>query len=900
MPPGMHSAPSQWFDDPSTLLGEVQREARRTRLPIEIDGYEKLVEVKRGGQGAVYRSIQKSTGRDVAIKVLLDGALASTASVRRFEREVDLVASLRHPNIVSIYDSGTTVEGRQYLVMEYVDGEPLDRAVTLKPQNESDVAGIVRLMAKVCDAVQFAHQHGIMHRDLKPSNVRVDRNGEPRILDFGLAKGFGEPEGTSKGPDAISRSGNFFGSLAWASPEQAEGNLHRIDVRTDVYSLGMMLYHLLTGAFPYEVEGRIREVLDHIVMTESASPRSRNPIIDADLETIALKSLAKEPDRRYQSARELAEDLKRYDDGEPIAARRDSTWYVLKRNLKRYRMLAGASVVVLILTIAYGATMSVLYKDATEAQQAAKIEAERAAAINTFLSTMLASVDAENEGYQVRVADVLAGAADQLSGDSETPPTVRASLYQTLGNSYQSLGRYAEAEPLLRTSVELFDATDDDVRIDRLSSMAMLARVLHESDKLDESGVMFQRIIDETNVAIASNDRVRFKVTEANTIADAKAAEVVRLGLSATTELARLKYTQGQRDDAMTLAADNLDRQIAILGEKHFDTLSTMNMLGGHYQEMGRFDEAKQLLTDVHDAYLEEHGPRHPKTLAAESNMGSLHAQMGEYAEAEAIFRRVLAIQQEDMGEEHNFTLITLNNLADVIQELGNNNEAEALHRRVLEISRRVLGPEHQSTLVTQNNLARVLHDLGELEEAERQFREVREIYSRTLGEDHPATLLAMGNLSGVLEDKGESDEALELARLVVEGTRKNVGEESPQTLIAMNNYASQLRNLGRHKEAVDEYERVLEIAGRAMPVGYWVPCVFEGGMAKSLMALEQFNRAEKHLVHSFECLRDSVGIEYVHTQTMAERLVELYEFREQPDRADEFRKMLVSEDSAE
>ncbi len=898
MPPGMQSTPSQWFDDPSTLLDEVQREARRTRLPIEIDGYERLVEVRRGGQGVVYRSVQESTGRDVAIKVLLDGALASTASVRRFEREVDLVASLRHPNIVSIYDSGTTSEGRQYLVMEYVDGEPLDQAVSLKPKNKNEIANINQLIAKVCDAIQFAHQHGIMHRDLKPSNVRVDRSGEPRILDFGLAKGFGEPEGVSRGPDAISRSGNFFGSLAWASPEQAEGNLHRIDVRTDVYSLGMMLYHLLTGAFPYEVQGRIREVLDHIVMSEPAALRTHNSSIDADLETIVLKALAKDPDRRYQSVRELADDLRRYDDGEPIAARRDSTWYVLKRNLKRYRMLAGASVVVLMLTIAYGATMSVLYQDATEAQQIAQTEAKRAESINAFLRTMLASVDAENEGYQVRVADVLTIAARQLNSDNESPATVRASLYQTLGSSLQSLGRYADAEPLLQKSVDLFNESDGDVRVDLLSSKSMLARVLLELDRLDESCEMFEEVIDESGVKGVSDEPVSFDVTDSNSRADVAHAEITRMGLSATTELARNYYMQGKRDEAIALANSNIVRQSTILGANHYDTLGTMNMLGGYFQEIGRFDEARQLLTDVRKAYLEKFGPRHPKTLAAKSNIGSLHMQLGEREEAEKIFRSVLAVQLEEMGEEHDATLTSMNNLADVMFERGNVKEAEAINRRVLKISRKTMGPENQSTLITQNNLARTLHAQGKLAEAERHFREVLETYQRIRGDDHAATLLAMGNLAGVLEDQGNTEESALLARKVVEGTRKNLGDESPQTMIAMNNFASQLRDQGKHDEAVEQYEEVLAIAGRALPEGHWLPCVFEGGMAESLIAQEEFDRAEQHLVHAFECLRETMGVEYIHTQKMVKRLVGLYELRNNPERAEEYRQQLI--DSAE
>ncbi|GJM26237.1 MAG: hypothetical protein DHS20C16_26520 [Phycisphaerae bacterium] len=244
--------------------------------------------------------------------------------------------------------------------------------------------------------------------------------------------------------------------------------------------------------------------------------------------------------------------------------------------------------------------------------------------------------------------------------------------------------------------------------------------------------------------------------------------------------------------------------------------------------------------------------------------------------------------------------MTTMNNLADFMFERGNVKEAESLHRRVLKISRKVLGPENQSTLITQNNLARTLHEQGELLDAEKLFREVLEIYTKTRGEDHPATLLAMGNLSGVLDDQGKVEEAEMLARRVVAGTRKNVGEESPQTLVAMNNLASLLRDQGKHVEAVKQYEEVLQIADRALPKGHWMSCVFEGAMSKSLIALEELDRAEKQLLHAFECLRDTMGVEYRHTQVMVERLVELYELRNQPERAEEYRKHLIVNDPPE
>ncbi|HRT43162.1 MAG TPA: protein kinase [Phycisphaerae bacterium] len=311
-------------------------------LATAFPGYEIVRELHSGAQGIVYQAIQKSTKRQVAIKVVREGPLASRAEKLRFEREIKILAQLRHPNIVTIHDSGEA-GGHAYYVMDYIPGQSLDKW----SRSEPSIRAKLLLFAKLADAVAAAHQQGITHRDLKPGNVQVDENGEPHVLDFGLAKTTGALEVTQ-----VTRTGQFMGSLPWASPEQAEAVPGKVDIRTDVYSLGVMLYEMLTGQLPYNMFGNMRDVLDRIINADPRRPSAVCGQIDHELETIVLKCLQKPSERRYQSAGELADDVRRYLAGEPIQARGDSLLYLAmtrgRRTLRRHSLLATLGAFVLI------------------------------------------------------------------------------------------------------------------------------------------------------------------------------------------------------------------------------------------------------------------------------------------------------------------------------------------------------------------------------------------------------------------------------------------------------------------------------------------------------------------------------------------------------------------------
>ena len=348
---------------------------------LSIEGYEMVRELHRGGQGVVYEALQRSTKRKVAVKILLAGPYASKSARRRFEREIELVAQLKHPNIISIFDSGSTKEGLPYFAMDYIRGRPLHDFVREKKLSLEEA---LKLFSTVCEAVQYAHQRGVIHRDLKPSNIIVDAEGHPRVLDFGLAKLLAGPIET-----IVTVTQDVIGTLPYMSPEQAGGSPEEVDTRTDVYSLGVILYELLTGHFPYPVVGKMGDILKHIAETPPTPPtqnwtsdsgvssRSQKRLrlgecpIDDDVQTIILKALSKERERRYQSAGEVARDIGHYLKDDPIEARRDSGWYIASKVFRKHRFAITLSGAFVTAVFAVSVWLSILYSEAESLRGAA-------------------------------------------------------------------------------------------------------------------------------------------------------------------------------------------------------------------------------------------------------------------------------------------------------------------------------------------------------------------------------------------------------------------------------------------------------------------------------------------------------------------------------------------------
>ncbi|MBK9118701.1 MAG: tetratricopeptide repeat protein [Phycisphaerales bacterium] len=785
-------------------------------LPSEsFPGYVILGEIHRGGQGVVYQAIQESTRRKVAIKVLRDGPLAEATELARFDREVAVLALLRHPHIVTIHDRGQFA-GRRYYVMDYIAGRPLDAHIAV---SELSVGETLELFLKICDAVSEAHLRGVIHRDLKPGNIRIDEQGQPRILDFGLAKLTTVDE---SGP-TMTQTGQFVGSLPWASPEQADGRGDLLDIRTDVYSLGVILFQMLTGAYPYPVFGSMREVVGNITSAVPLRPSTLRRGIDADVETIVLKCLSKEPARRYQSAGELARDVGHYLAGEPIAARRDSFGYVASKLLRRHRLPVSFAAALLVVLVGGLATSLTFWRQAegqrilAEANEArALAAAQEAQEVTEFQAFMLADINPEQMGAGLR-AELLDAAhrslapADGAEGTDEEiqrfvrlldevnftnlalhsveanifdralvaiderfadRPLVRARMLQTLATTLGKLGLLQRATGPQEEALALRRAALGDDHPDTLNSISRLGALLMAQGKLAPAEVLFRE-------AVEGDRRVR---------GDDHPETLVDIG-----SLAAALQSLGRWSEAEPLYRESLERSRRVLGENDPITLNAVNNMGFLLRAQSRLAEAEPYYRAAAEARRRLLGDLHPDTLVSINNMAYLLQAQGKYAEAEEGFREVLAARRSLFGDDHPRTITSINNLGMLYWEQRRLTEAEPLLRAALEGSRRVLGDAHPDTHGSTGNMGLVLYAQGRYHEAEPYYRESYELSRRLVGEMHRDTLQSARNLGALLYQMGRLGEAAEFAVRTLEDSRQLLGDAHDGTLRSMILYANVL-----------------------------------------------------------------------------------------------------------
>ncbi|HOX24172.1 MAG TPA: serine/threonine-protein kinase [Candidatus Krumholzibacteria bacterium] len=710
----------------------------RTR-PIEgapqpqslIGDYRIVRKLGEGGMGVVYEAEQQHPRRAVALKVIRGGQFVDDTRLRMFQREAQALARLKHPGIAAIYGSGATADGQHFFAMELVRGETLAHHLDRQRGPRLSPAAIrdrIALFLRICDAVNYAHQRGVIHRDLKPSNVLVlppaseTPSGQvsPRIkiLDFGLARITDADLATIT---VATEVGQVQGTLPYMSPEQIAGNSDQIDLRTDVYSLGVVLYEMLTHALPFEVRGKPLHEAARIINEDTPRPLrkvwtgARRP--DADLETIILKATEKEPARRYQSVSALAEDLDRYLHDQPIHARPASAVYQLRKMIARHRAEFGLATAVLVLLVAFAVGMTVQAGRIARERDRANEQAEAARQVSTFLADVFKVPDpGESRGNSVTAREVLDRGAERIRQELTDQPAVRARLMRTMAEVYSNLGLYAEAKALAQEAWGIERELHPEDHVDTAESLLLTGSIVGRAGDDKEA----ERLMRE---ALAMMRRIE---------------EQPRLQTASCLQnLAIVLKRMGQLPEAEAAYREALDLRRQGFGPRHETTASTMTSLAELLRLAGNLEEAAALNREALAIFSERYGEVHPDISACLNNLALVLQAQGEYGEAETLLRRALALDTRLFGEESRYTAGHLRNLGALLQECGRLDEAEAAQRRALAINQRVLGPDHPDVAANLNNLAVLRRDQGDLAEAERFIREALALVGRTSGKEH-------------------------------------------------------------------------------------------------------------------------------------------------------------------
>ena len=716
---------------------ELARQAARIEPLRRLGRYELLQEVSRGGQGIIYRARNVETGFIVAIKRLVSGAMASPNSQRRLERELESIASLKHCGIVEALGL-EIVEGQPVLAMTWIDGISITEWAKGGTNGRRSPREIVAMLRNICHALQHAHQRGVIHRDLKPSNILVDASAQPHLLDFGLAK-----LATAHHEPALTQSEQFIGTLRYAPPEQLAGRANEVDVRSDVFSLGVIAYQMLTGRAPFPSSASAAEALQAVDATRVPRPSAAHPQIDRELDTIILKAMALEPEHRYQSVDALDADLSHWEKGEPILARGQTTAYLLKKLIRRHKVGFGAGVAIALLVITGGifaTIMAAKLETSRREEHQARLTAEK---VSAFLHSIIAASDpVANPNVDVTARQLLNRAAERLTAAAATElagqPAVQASLHHTIGVSYMNLGALDVANDHLTTALSLREDALGDVHDDVVATRSMLATLRYLQRQFPEAETFCRAALEAARTLHGESH-----VTVAQEL----------------NNLAAIRRSQGSVDEAETLFRQALEMRRSLLGENHPDVAETLNNLGNIARLRGNLPGAEELCRQVLDIRRQSFGDRHVLVAQAMGNLGVVVGAQGRVDESEDLMTQAIATYRALQGDDHPNIGVTAASLGQVFLNAQRYASAEPVLREALRI-RRLTEPPGQRIDILVVHWTTALVKLQRFNEAEPELTQVYDRLMQSAGLSDTWTRAALLLLIELNEGKGNLEEA--------------------------------------------------------------------------------------------------------------------------------------------
>ncbi len=813
-------------------LSQMVIETSESGDPEFIDAYRLVRKIGSGGMGVVYEAVRDDgqfTHR-VALKRIKHG-MDTEEIIRRFRNERQILANLEHPNIARLLDGGIYNDA-PYFVMEFVEGNAI---TDYADSRRLDVDARLKLFLSVCSAVQHAHQNLVVHRDLKPSNILITEEGEVKLLDFGIAKVL-DPE--RQLDETI--TGQRLLTPAYASPEQLQSE--PVTTASDVFSLGVVLYELLTSRRPFASSERRASMpskpstmvsqrgenheLDPSTVSRSSGQAKLARRLSGDIDTIVLKALHPEADRRYQSADQFLDDIKRHLAGLPVTARPDTISYRAGKFVRRHRYGVGVATLLSVLLLAFAVVTS--YQ-----QQRTAIERDAAEEVALFLESMFDAADpfAEERLDTLRVNTLLDRGAIQINENLGGQPEVRARMLHIIGRVNGRIGRPEQAEAMLQEALDIRSTLPNVEELVIAETYMDLGDVQYERGLFAAADSSFAKALAIRNSLLTGTD-------------PAIAEAMGRMG--------RTQHRLGNLEiaDSLYTGALRIQRNKLYV---HADVAVTLGMLASLHDDKGDYQEAESLhvasLAMRRDVYEKDH----PAVALGLRNYAIFMRNRNRYEEAEPLIREAITISRETLGGNHPNVISDLNTLAGILRRKGDYAGADSVFREVLHLRRTVLGARHPDVSITLDSYARVLKEQGDYARAVQMQEEAIDIAREVYGDEHMSIAITTGNLASILRASGDPTRALPAYQKALALYEKLFSPDHPNVSVLRSNTAGCLIELGRYQEA-------------------------EGLLEKSLTALMESHGAENRL-----------------TQSTLRYLVTLYSSWGKPEKEAQYAAMVVS-----
>jgi|GEM_PF-1675060 len=853
-------------------------DAEKGRIGSYINAYRIVRKIGSGGMGTVYEAFQESPKRRVALKTLRTGLTAPQA-IRFFEQEVQILARLLHPGIAQIYHAGTEEDGEyaiSWFAMEYIPNA--QSIADFAHRKKLDLRSRLELFIKVCEAVHYGHQKGIIHRDLKPANILIDSSSDdvlPKVIDFGIAR---TTDSASPSKSLTENQGQIIGTLHYMSPEQCSGECDKLDIRSDIYSLGVILYELIGRRLPYDLSNKT--IIEAISIIKEKGPHPLSLIdqrLPSDIETITLKALAKDPVHRYSSAFELARDIQSFLNHKPIEARPQSALYQLRLFALRNKLLVWSFILFLGLLLSAAIVSThfaiVASHNATgafnHAQEADRMKkraikrAEEAERTLDFLEYVLILSDARATGRFVSVQELLKRASLGIDAKLDGQPTVESKARGIIGRSFKALGNFDEAQKHLEIGLKIAEDSLAPLNPIAWENLKTLADVYLEKGDYELAESLYQKAL-ELSLKIYGNEHVNVFITihsmallyrekgdleKAQTLCSTAWNGFRRLEIDndypvlAAMNMANILADRGSFDDAEEFLLNALNHEISTRGIDHTRIYDIYNNLAILHGNRGNLQKAENFLRKSLNGYYRLMGPEHPETVHIKMNLAILLLNRGEDSKAEKLLIEALNCFSLIYGKDHPRIFNIQNSLGLLYSDRGEFNKSIRFLRDSLDGYQKILGLNHQETFRVTVNLAALLANTQEIPESELLLKDVL-ARCQELEIENPVRFDAMIGLAGVFCLQNKVIEAESLYREALSGFRRIYGDDNIAVYDTLNNLATPLTQRGEYTEAEACLKKALEGYKLLLGEDHWRTIHIMQNLARLLNLMERWDEA--------------------------------------------------------